>query len=144
MLIENYNNAQDYAKIKRGHSKITRFIDEQFPPCNSSIGSEKFITKNDFRPNIKESRNVKWERAKVSCLFFKRDLFFVLNKVKFKFFYLKIKNLFSGAAHFVLDEERNYVNPKKINELNYTKYFRTTDLEQGLLGRNIFYFNLFM
>ena len=49
--------------------------------------------------------------------------------------YLK-KDLFKDKkAHFVLDEEKMAVDPKKINKLNYSQYFRITDLEQGCLGK---------
>ena len=63
MPIENYNTAQDYAKIIRKHSNILRFTDQQFLPCNTSIGSKKFIAENNFLSRGSDS--VKWERAKV-------------------------------------------------------------------------------
>lgn len=62
--ISNYNNAQDYAKIKRQHSNENRFTDSQFLPCNASIGSKDFLTRNKSFLT-RGSDLVKWERAKV-------------------------------------------------------------------------------
>jgi hypothetical protein len=61
--IENFNNEQNYSNIIKTHSKVKRFTDKAFPPCNASIGSESFISKNDLKS--RSLKDVKWERAKV-------------------------------------------------------------------------------
>ena len=63
MVVENFNSTQDYLKIKRTYSNDERFVDKQFPACNSSIGSVDFIDKYNLRPI--SSNKVKWRRAKV-------------------------------------------------------------------------------
>jgi hypothetical protein len=66
MVVENFNSTQDYLKIKITYSNDERFIDKQFPACNSSIGSEDFIDKYNLRPM--SSNKVQWRRAKVILL----------------------------------------------------------------------------
>lgn len=47
---------------------------------------------------------------------------------------LLCKDLFPNSA-FALDNEETIMNQNRINESNYKKYFRITDLEQGYLGK---------
>lgn len=63
MSIENFNKNQDFTKIRRTYSNTNRFTDEQFPPCNESIGITSDLIKKILKSRgLKE---IKWKRAKV-------------------------------------------------------------------------------
>ena len=68
MSIENYNQSQDYMKIKRVHSNSKRFTDTHFSPCNESIGTRSNLIREILKS--KSSRKVEWKRAKVNLNFF--------------------------------------------------------------------------
>ena len=80
MLITNYSETQNFEEIKRKYSSKTPsilFRDDEFRPCNESIGSNAFLRSNKLiTPRLKE---VKWERARVKLIkFLKLDKNFYL------------------------------------------------------------------
>jgi hypothetical protein len=109
--IQDYDETQNYNRIKRTHSIHNRFVDTKFRTVNSSIYyTEKFRNYLKNQNKIGHTYDgVIWKRAK--------DL--------------------HKTARFAVDDQNSlnvYSDSNIINERNYKKYFQTTDLDQGSLG----------
>jgi len=107
--IEDYDQTQNFRRIKQNHSMEYRFTDTEFRACEKSV----------FHSNVFKE----WLKRQ--------------NKLDFKdeVIWKRAKNLVKNAR-FVIDDDNVNESIKftRINESNYKKYFRTTDLDQGALG----------
>lgn len=101
--IDDFNPAQNFKQIQKTHSNENRFTDNVFKACNESVYySDSFKRSLTGNRIISADGNIKWVRAK--------DL--------------------ANDAQFVMHGESNAAS--QITEHNYTKFFHTTDLDQGL------------
>lgn len=116
--IEDFSPNQNFAQIQATHSNEKRFVDREFPACNQSI----FYTDNFKYWLISQARvtphrgQFVWKRAK--------DL---------------VRN-----AQFAIDDETNqpfspFNYAYTIDGNNFRRYFRTTDLDQGYVGKKLFF-----
>lgn len=106
--VERFNENQDFKKIQKTYNRNNLFVDNTFPPTNQSV-----FYSDSFKQSLKldgkleaYTNKVIWKRAKDIC----RD------------------------AHFSIDNDGHSSEDSIINELNYKKFFATTDLDQGLVG----------
>jgi hypothetical protein len=114
MNFEDFDSSQNYIKIKNSHSIENRFVDNIFKANNESVfTSKKFFDflKNHHAFPDSHSNSIKWIRA---------------------------KDLYGNKSHFVLNENHQKIDSNSINETNYMNYFKTTDFDQGILGKFFF------
>ena len=107
--IEGFSPKQNFQAIQATYSAQNRFTDNEFPPTNDSI----FYTDN-FKYWLISQNRVTPRRG--------------------QFVWKRAKDLVNNAQFAIDDETNQPFSPYSINERNYKRYFRTTDLDQGCLG----------
>lgn len=110
--IEDFSPNQNFENIRKKHSNTNRFVDTEFPACDDSIYHtdeyQNYLL--NFYPSVSTTGG--------------------------KFVWIRAKDYVQNAQ-FATDDslEKKPFSPSTINVTNYRQYFRTTDLDQGCIGR---------